>query len=70
MVAGARTAPRVGWLRDPDLLTRVSDGVLDDESVRLLSKSWGDALSVDDVALLEFAFQGHFSRFTNMANNF
>ena len=31
----------LGWLRDPDLLARVSEGVLDDESVRLLSKSWG-----------------------------
>ena len=26
----------LGWLRDPDLLARVSEGVLDDESVRLL----------------------------------
>ena len=48
----------LGWLRDPDLLARVSEGVLDDESVRLLAKSWGPevegaALSVDDVALLD-----------------
>ncbi len=45
----------LGWLRDPDLLARVSEGVLDDESVRLLSKSWGrdGALSVDDIALLD-----------------
>ena len=43
----------LGWLRDPELLARVSEGVLDDESVRLLSKSWGDALSVDDIALLD-----------------
>ena len=44
----------LGWLRDPDLLARVSEGVLDDESVRLLAKSWGElALSVDDVALLD-----------------
>ena len=48
----------LGWLRDPDLLARVSEGVLDDESVRLLAKSWGpevegSALSVDDVALLD-----------------
>ena len=53
----------LGWLREPELLSRVSEGVLDDESVRLLSKSWGpgsDAtaggplgLSVDDVALLD-----------------
>ncbi len=48
----------LGWLRDPDVLARVSEGVLDDESMRLLSKSWGPkedvrALSVDDVALLD-----------------
>ncbi len=43
----------LGWLRDPELLARVSEGVLDDESVRLLSKSWGDQISVDDVALLD-----------------
>ncbi len=48
----------LGWLRDHDFLARVSEGVLDDESVRLLTKSWGPAaegraLSVDDVALLD-----------------
>src|SRR6195952_3646443 len=43
----------LGWLRDPDLLARVSEGVLDDESVRLLAKSWGEQLSVDDIALLD-----------------
>ncbi len=43
----------LGWLHDPDLLARVSEGVLDDESVRLLAKSWGDQLSVDDIALLD-----------------
>jgi DNA helicase IV len=43
----------LGWLRDPEVLARVSEGVLDDESVRLLSKSWSDSLSVDDVALLD-----------------
>ncbi len=48
----------LGWLRDADLLARVSEGVLDDESVRMLSKSWGPEqegtpLSVDDVALLD-----------------
>ena len=53
----------LGWLRDPDLLARVSEGVLDDESVRLLTKSWGlhesgpradgRTLSVDDVAMLD-----------------
>jgi DNA helicase IV len=51
----------LGWLRDPELLARVAEGVLDDESVRLLSKSWGSPastvnggdLSVDDVAMLD-----------------
>ncbi|MGN6250707.1 MAG: HelD family protein [Marmoricola sp.] len=43
----------LGWLRDPDLLARVADGVLTDEQVRLLAKSWGDTLSVDDVPLLD-----------------
>jgi hypothetical protein len=48
----------LGWLRDPDFLARVADGVLDDESVRLLGKAWGPpgsetALSVDDVPLLD-----------------
>ena len=43
----------LGWLRDPELLARVADGVLDDESARLLAKSWGDDLCVDDVPLLD-----------------
>jgi hypothetical protein len=48
----------LGWLRDPDFLARVADGVLDDESVRLLGKAWGapgsdGTLSVDDVPLLD-----------------
>jgi DNA helicase IV len=48
----------LGWLRDPEMLARVSDGVLDGESVRLLSKSWhpsesATSLSVDDVPLLD-----------------
>ena len=43
----------LGWLRDPDLLSHVSDRILDEESVRLLSKSWGDTLSVEDVPLLD-----------------
>ncbi|HEY0902840.1 MAG TPA: UvrD-helicase domain-containing protein [Marmoricola sp.] len=47
-------APTVlGWLRDTELLSRVADGVLDDEAVRLLAKSWGEELSVDDVALVD-----------------
>ena len=43
----------LGWLRDRDVLAKVSEGILDDEAVRLLAKSWGDTLSVDDVALLD-----------------
>jgi hypothetical protein len=43
----------LGWLRDTDLLARVADGILDDEGVRLLAKSWGDDLSVDDVPLVD-----------------
>ncbi len=43
----------LGWLRDAELLGRVADGVLDDEAVRLLTKSWGDDLSVDDVPLVD-----------------
>ena len=49
-------APTVlGWLRDPELLERVADGVLDSEEQRLLSKSWsGDgSLSVEDVPLID-----------------
>ncbi|MCX6396848.1 MAG: AAA family ATPase [Propionibacteriales bacterium] len=43
----------LGWLGDHDLLTRVAEGVLDDEAVRLLTKSWGDDLSVDDIPLVD-----------------
>lgn len=43
----------LGWLRDPELLNRVADGVLDDEAVRLLGKSWGEDLSVEDVPLVD-----------------
>lgn len=49
-------APTVlGWLRDPELLARVSDGVLSPEEQRLLVKSWtsGAGLSIEDVALLD-----------------
>ena len=38
-------APTVlGWLRDPDFLARVAEGVLSEEDQRLLSKSWADQL--------------------------
>ena len=45
------------WLRDPELLARVADGVLTDEEQRLLTKSWGSApglpFSVEDVPLVD-----------------
>jgi DNA helicase IV len=43
----------LGWLRDHDVLHRVAEGVLDDEAVRLLAKSWGEDLSVEDVPLVD-----------------
>ncbi|HEX7740426.1 MAG TPA: UvrD-helicase domain-containing protein [Marmoricola sp.] len=43
----------LSWLREPEFLGRVAQDVLDEETVRLLAKSWGDDLSVDDVALLD-----------------
>lgn len=50
------SAPDVlGWLRDPELLARVGDGVVSAEEQRLLLKSWGDEsrLSIEDVPLLD-----------------
>ena len=49
-------APQVlGWLRDPEFLARVAEGVVGPEEQRLLAKSWGQdgSLSVEDVALLD-----------------
>jgi len=45
----------LGWLRDPELLARIGEGVLSTEDQRLLTKSWsgGEALSVEDVPLLD-----------------
>ncbi len=45
----------LGWLRDPEFLARVGDGVVSDEDQRLLAKSWasGNGLSVEDVPLLD-----------------
>ena len=55
----------LGWLRDPELLARVAEGVLSTDEQALLSKSWGpvqepaayrvtpDDWSVEDVALLD-----------------
>lgn len=44
-----------GWLREPDFLARIADGVVGPEEQRLLAKSWGNAkdLSVEDVPLLD-----------------
>ncbi|MFB9314257.1 HelD family protein [Nocardioides plantarum] len=46
------------WLRDPELLGRIGDGVLNPEEQRLLLKSWSGRtdpkdLSIEDVALLD-----------------
>jgi len=49
-------APTVlGWLRDPEFLARVGEGLLTSEEQRLLTKSWDSAhgLSVEDVPLLD-----------------
>ncbi|HEY3014835.1 MAG TPA: AAA family ATPase, partial [Nocardioides sp.] len=50
-------APTVfGWLREPDFLARVADGVLPAEEQRLLLKSWGSGSadhSIEDIALLD-----------------
>jgi len=42
------------WLREPEMLARVADGILSTDEQGLLLKSWSaSALSVDDVALLD-----------------
>ena len=43
-----------GWLRDPEFLSRVGEGVVSREEQLLLAKSWaaGD-LSIEDVPLLD-----------------
>jgi hypothetical protein len=44
----------LGWLRDPEFLARVADGLLNAEEQRLLVDSWQDAgLSVEDVPLVD-----------------
>ncbi len=55
----------LGWLRDPEVLSRVGEGVLDRDDQALLSRSWGpvreprevratpDDWSIEDVALLD-----------------
>ncbi|MGK2874664.1 MAG: HelD family protein [Nocardioides sp.] len=43
----------LGWLRDPEFLARVAEGVLSAEDQRVLAKSWGPDLSIDDIPLLD-----------------
>jgi hypothetical protein len=44
----------LGWLRDPEFLARVGEGVVTPEEQRLLVGSWkGDSLSVEDVPLVD-----------------
>jgi DNA helicase IV len=44
----------LGWLRDPEFLARVGEGVVSTEDQRLLVKSWADGtLSVEDVPLVD-----------------
>jgi DNA helicase IV len=45
----------LGWLRDPEFLARVSEGVLPAEDQLLLTKSWAEAapLAIEDVPLLD-----------------
>ena len=55
----------LGWLRDPEVLSRVAEGVVSREDQALLSRSWGpvrepqeyrvapDDWSIEDVALLD-----------------
>ena len=50
------SAPDVlGWLRDPELLARVADGVLSREEQTVLLKSWGESTdaSIQDVPLID-----------------
>ncbi|MGH3333526.1 MAG: HelD family protein [Nocardioidaceae bacterium] len=41
------------WLGDPEFLARVGEGVLSHDDMALLSKSWADDWSVEDVPLLD-----------------
>ena len=44
----------LGWLRDPEFLSRVGDGLVTREQQLLLSKSWSAGeLSIEDVPLLD-----------------
>ena len=44
----------LGWLRDPEFLARVGEGVVTPEEQRLLVESWqADSLSVEDMPLVD-----------------
>jgi DNA helicase IV len=44
----------LGWLRDPEFLARVGEGLVSAEEQRLLTDSWqDDSLSVEDVPLVD-----------------
>ncbi len=44
----------LGWLRDPEFLARVGEGLVSPEEQRLLADSWqDDSLSVEDVPLVD-----------------
>ncbi|WP_372727774.1 UvrD-helicase domain-containing protein [Nocardioides sp.] len=45
----------LGWMREPEFLSRVADGLLTHDEQSLLLKSWSgdDSLSVEDVPLLD-----------------
>ncbi|HET7388192.1 MAG TPA: UvrD-helicase domain-containing protein [Nocardioidaceae bacterium] len=45
----------LGWLRDADFLARVGQGVLDEDDMSLLAKSWAsdEGLSVEDIPLVD-----------------
>ncbi len=45
----------LGWLRDPELLARVGEGVVTAEEREVLARSWSgaDGFSVEDVALVD-----------------
>lgn len=45
----------LGWLREPEFLARIGDGVVSAEEQRLLAKSWGNfgEPSIEDVPLID-----------------
>ena len=45
----------LGWMGDPEFLTRVSDGLLSADECRILNKAWANAsdLSIEDIPLID-----------------